>query len=89
VSEPRDGRPPAILRAGDAELDRYAMRREPGHARVSVAFRTADAHAARELYFLELAVQAPDDESARQLEIYAYEAFRDADAIIKEHDLDC
>ena len=48
----------------------------------------ADDHAARELYLLELAVRAPDDDSARQLELYAHEAYCDAEAIMKEHELD-
>jgi hypothetical protein len=55
---------------------------------VRFARARADEHAARELYFLELAVRAPDDDSARQLEVYAHEAYEDGQAITKEHDLD-
>jgi len=57
-------------------------------ARVSFAAARADDHAVRELYLLELAVRAPDDDSARQLELDAHEAYCDAYAIAKEHDLD-
>ena len=44
--------------------------------------------ASRELYFLELAVRAPDEDSANALELYAYEAYKDALAIKEEHDLE-
>jgi hypothetical protein len=52
------------------------------------AVALAEAHASRELELLELAVLAPDDESARELELRAYQAYCDSAAIIKEHNLD-
>jgi len=57
-------------------------------ARLRFAAARADDHSVRELYLLELAVRAPDDDSARQLELYAHEAYCDAHAIAEEHDLD-
>ena len=48
----------------------------------------ADEHSVRELYFLELAVRAPDEDSANALELYAYEAYKDALAIREEHGLE-
>ena len=71
-----------------AGSDRHATRPEPETARVDYARARADEHAVRELYFLDLAVQAPDDDSARALELYAYEAYQDAVAVTREHDLD-
>ena len=65
-----------------------SMPPHPDQARLRFAAARADAHASRELYLLELAVRAPDDESARQLELHAHEAYCDARAIAKEHDLD-
>ena len=52
------------------------------------ALARADRHSVRELYFLELAVRAPDEDSANALELYAYEAYKDALAITEEHDLE-
>ena len=52
------------------------------------ALSRADRHSVRELYFLELAVKAPDEDSANALEVYAYEAYKDALAIKEEHGLD-
>ena len=57
-------------------------------ARIDYARARADQHNVRELYFLELALQAPDDDSARILELYAYDAYQDAQAITTEHNLD-
>ena len=57
--------------------------------RVAFAAARVAAHADRELYFLDLAVRAPDDDSARRLELYADAAYRDAVAMAIEHDLDC
>jgi hypothetical protein len=71
-----------------ADVRRHGMRPDPERARVDYALARADQHAVRELYFLDLAVLAPDDESARALELYADEAYRDAVAITEEHDLD-
>ena len=51
-----------------------------------VGARPRGRHSVRELYFLELAVQAPDEDSANALELYAYEAYKDALAITEEHD---
>jgi hypothetical protein len=56
--------------------------------RLAFASARASDHVERELYFLELASDAPDDDSARQLEIYADTAYRDALAIVSEHELD-
>ena len=61
---------------------------DPEHARLRFAASRADDHAVRELYLLELAVRTPDDDAARRLELYAHEAYCDAHAIAKEHDLD-
>jgi len=58
------------------------------HRRVAWALARADGHSVRELYFLELAVQAPDEDSANALELYAYEAYKDALAITEEHELE-
>ena len=57
-------------------------------ARLAYAQARADEHSVRELYFLELAVQAPDENSACALESHAYEAYLDAVAVTKEHRLD-
>jgi hypothetical protein len=65
--------------------------RQPGppeRRRVASALALADRHSVRELYFLELAVRAPDEESANALELYAYEAYKDALAIKEEHGLE-
>ena len=48
----------------------------------------ADEHSVRELVVLELAVRAPDEDSANALELYAYEAYKDALAIKEEHGLE-
>jgi len=73
-------------------LDRHDTsghrRSELDRARLDFASARADAHATRELLLLELAVSASDDDSARRLELDAYEAYCDALAITEEHDLD-
>ena len=68
--------------------ERNAVQRTPEQARLETARVRADEHSVRELYFLELAVKAPDEDSANALELYAYEAYKDALAITKEHELD-
>jgi hypothetical protein len=73
--------------------DRYgdAMRlpdRDPDAARRRFARGAMAAQEEREWYFLLLATSAPDDDSARQLEAYADDAYQDAVAIAREHDLD-
>ena len=60
----------------------------PEQPRVTRAQARADEHSVRELYFLELAVRAPDEDSANALELYAYEAYKDALAIKEEHGLE-
>ena len=60
----------------------------PEQPRVAWAQARADEHSVRELYFLELAVRAPDEDSANALELYAYEAYKDALAIKEEHGLE-
>ena len=60
----------------------------PEHNRIQHARARADHHAVRELYFLDLAVNAPDDESASTLEAYAFEAYQDNLAITTEHDIE-
>jgi hypothetical protein len=60
---------------------------QPERARLEYARARANEHDERELYFLELAVQAPDDDSARELELHADRAYRDRLAITEEHDL--
>ena len=72
----------------DRDVPRCTMPPDPEQARVRYAAARADDHAVRELYLLELAVRAPDDDSARQLELYAHEAYCDAEAMTKEHELD-
>jgi hypothetical protein len=57
-------------------------REREGYARALLA-----QHADRELFFLQLAVMAPDDESSRWYEAYADEAYRDALAVAGEHDV--
>ena len=56
--------------------------------RTEWARAVADRHCVRELYFLELAVKAPDEDSANALELHAYEAYKDALAIREEHGLE-
>ena len=63
-------------------------RQVPEHPRLEWAQARADEHSVRELYFLELAVRAPDEDSANALELYAYEAYKDALAIREEHGLE-
>jgi hypothetical protein len=82
----RDQHP--LRRLEDTDVAHFAIRSDPEQARLGFASARAHNHAVRELYFLELAVRAPDDDSARQLESYAHEAYCDAHAITKEHDLD-
>jgi hypothetical protein len=77
-----------IWRRDDTDIARCTMPPDPDHARLQFAAARADAHAGRELYLLELAVRAPDDDSARQLELYAHEAYCDAHAIAEEHELE-
>ena len=78
-----------LLKRPDAtHNDHGSLPPHADHARRQFAAARADQHAARELYLLELAVRAPDDESARQLELYAHEAYCDAHAITKEHELE-
>jgi hypothetical protein len=72
----------------DRDVPRCTMPPDPEQARRRFAASRASDHAVRELYLLELAVRAPDDDSARQLELYAHEAYCDAEAITKEHDLE-
>ena len=72
----------------ERDIPRCTMPPDPDQARLRFASARADDHAVRELYLLELAVRAPDDDSARQLELYAHEAYCDAHAIAEEHDLD-
>jgi hypothetical protein len=63
-------------------------RQVPEQPRMEWAQARADEHSVRELYFLELAVRAPDEDSANALELYAYEAYKDALAIREEHGLE-
>jgi hypothetical protein len=72
----------------DRDVPRGTMPPDPEQARRRFAAARADGHAVRELYLLELAVRASDDDSARRLELYADEAYRDAEAIRKEHELE-
>ena len=73
-------------------LDRHDAaghrRSELEQARLDFASARADIHATRELLLLEFAVSASDDDSARRLELDAYEAYCDELAIAEEHDLD-
>ncbi len=62
--------------------------RDPDRARRAFARASLAAQEEREWYFLMLATSAPDDASARRLEAYADDAYRDAVAIAREHDLD-
>jgi hypothetical protein len=89
MREPSDGLPDAVIRPPGTYLGQHAVRREPERSRVACAAARVDEHAARELYFLKLAVAAPDEESACELENHAYEAYCDAEALRKEHELDC
>jgi hypothetical protein len=61
---------------------------DPDEARVRFAAARADDHSVRELYLLELAVRTKDDFRSSLLELYAFEAFCDANAIAQEHELD-
>jgi len=72
----------------DPSADVCRQRQAPEHPRVAWAQARADEHSVRELYFLELAVRAPDEDSANALELYAYEAYKDALAIKEEHGLE-
>jgi hypothetical protein len=71
---------------GDPPAD--VCRQAPEQPRLEWAQARADEHSVRELYFLELAVRAPDEDSANALELYAYEAYKDALAIREEHGLE-
>ncbi len=57
-------------------------------ARCAFAAARVRALAALELRLLELAVEAPDDERARRLELQADTVWRDAQALSAEHDPD-
>jgi len=59
---------------------------EPEAARINFAAARVRALAKIEFHLLDQAVQAPDDDSARQLELQADTAWRDALAINSEHD---
>ena len=85
----RSGRDERPARRPDPTDPRFwSLPPSADQARLQFAAARADAHAVRELRLLELAVRAPDDESARDLELCAHEAYCDAHAIAKEHDLD-
>jgi len=72
---------------GDADVRPGGMPPHAEQARLGFASARADELAVRELYLLELAALSPDD-AARRLEIHAYEAYCDAQAITREHDLE-
>ena len=72
----------------DRHLTHRRQPRDPDEVRVRFAAARADFHAVRELYLLELAVLALDDDTARLLELSAHEAYCDAHAITEEHGLD-
>lgn len=57
-------------------------------ARLSFAAARVRTLAEVELRLLELAVQTPDDDSARRLELHADEVWCDALAVSAEHDAD-
>ncbi len=66
-----------------------AMRlQDPDQLRRDFAAASVAAHEEREWYFLMLASSASSDVSARMLEAYADDAYQDAIAIAREHDLD-
>jgi hypothetical protein len=67
--------------------DRVMRLEDPELARIGFAAETLRHHADREWFFLDLAVHAPDDDSSRQLELYADDAYRDARAVATEHGL--
>ncbi len=85
MSDRTDKNHDPVRRVHSADVCRHPT---PEQARINSALARADEHSVRELYFLELAVQAPDEDSANTLELYAYEAYEDALAIRKEHHLD-
>jgi hypothetical protein len=87
MSDRTDKNRDVIQRVHSADVCRHP-RLTPEQARIAYAQARSSEHGVRELYFLELAVQAPDEDSANALEIYAYEAYKDALAITKEHELD-
>ena len=88
MSDRRDPDSDPIRAHESADTCRHSMGRSSEQARVDFAHARADEHSVRELYLLELAVNASDDDSARELELRADDAYRDALAITKEHDLD-
>jgi len=57
-------------------------------ARVATALVRLCEHAEREIHLLERAVHAPDPDTARRLNHYAHDAYRDAVAIAREHDIE-
>jgi hypothetical protein len=73
---------------GDPFADVCRRAQAPEQPRMAWAQARADEHSVRELYFLELAVRAPDEDSANALELHAYEAYKDALAIKEEHGLE-
>ena len=72
----------------DHQLPDSTMPTDPEEARVRFAAARADDHSVRELNLLELATRTKDDFRANLLELYAFEAFCDANAIAQEHELD-
>ena len=87
MSDRRDSHRRWVARERDSgDICRQPSAPEQPH--VAWAEARADAHSCRELYFLELALQAPDEDSANTLELYAYEAYKDALAIKEEHGLE-
>ena len=82
----REQRP--VRRPDATDIPYFSLPPHADQARLQFASARADGHLVRELYLLELAVHAPDDEAARQLELYAHEAYCDAHAIAEEHELE-
>jgi hypothetical protein len=57
-------------------------------ARVATALARLCEHAEREIHLLDRAEQADDPDTARRLNHYARDAYRDAMAIAREHDIE-
>jgi len=66
---------------------RCARSHDPDAERVRFASALLERHHDREHHFLQLAVEAADDAASRLWELCADDAYRDATAIAKEHEL--
>lgn len=67
--------------------DQYLRLLPPEAARTRFARTKIQEHADREFLFLDLAVHAEDEETSALYELCADDAYQDATAIAREHDV--